>query len=242
MSSERIFNAENVNSSGGVPGTDTNGENLTTYEMPDSDSSSSTQSEEERNYLPNERITSQTIPPGLINYGESSISVTAVTYNVQNEEDIRNQGLLDGISWEEYKAANGERVLQDVDEDMVNIVSKATGIPAENIAMVAYEEPLFIDREGMDIRATDVIQVILIIIILGLLAFVVFRSMRGERGAEEEEELSVEDLLQSTPEPEVETIAVEEWSETRKMIEKFVDDNPEAAANLLRNWLNEDWG
>ena len=239
---ERIFNAENVNSSGGVPGTDTNGENLTTYEMPDSDSSSSTQSEEERNYLPNERITSQTIPPGLINYGESSISVTAVTYNVQNEEDIRNQGLLDGISWEEYKAANGERVLQDVDEDMVNIVSKATGIPAENIAMVAYEEPLFIDREGMDIRATDVIQVILIIIILGLLAFVVFRSMRGERGAEEEEELSVEDLLQSTPEPEVETIAVEEWSETRKMIEKFVDDNPEAAANLLRNWLNEDWG
>ena len=242
LSSERIFNAENVNSSGGVPGTDTNGENLTTYEMPDSDSSSSTQSEEERNYLPNERITSQTIPPGLINYGESSISVTAVTYNVQNEEDIRNQGLLDGISWEEYKAANGERVLQDVDEDMVNIVSKATGIPAENIAMVAYEEPLFIDREGMDIRATDVIQVILIIIILGLLAFVVFRSMRGERGAEEEEELSVEDLLQSTPEPEVETIAVEEWSETRKMIEKFVDDNPEAAANLLRNWLNEDWG
>ena len=242
LRSERIFNAENVNSSGGVPGTDTNGENLTTYEMPDSDSSSSTQSEEERNYLPNERITSQTIPPGLINYGESSISVTAVTYNVQNEEDIRNQGLLDGISWEEYKAANGERVLQDVDEDMVNIVSKATGIPAENIAMVAYEEPLFIDREGMDIRATDVIQVILIIIILGLLAFVVFRSMRGERGAEEEEELSVEDLLQSTPEPEVETIAVEEWSETRKMIEKFVDDNPEAAANLLRNWLNEDWG
>ena len=28
----------------------------------------------------------------------------------------------------------------------------------------------------------------------------------------------------------------------RKLIEKFVDENPEAAANLLRNWLNEDWG
>jgi len=26
------------------------------------------------------------------------------------------------------------------------------------------------------------------------------------------------------------------------MIEKFVDENPESAANLLRNWLNEDWG
>lgn len=242
LSEESIFNAENVNSAGGVPGTDTNGENLTTYEMPDSNNSSSTQSEESRKYLPNERITSQSIPPGLIQYDESSISVTAITYNVQREEDIENQGLLDGVSWEEYKAANGERVQQPVDDNMIDIVAKATGISAENIAMIAYEEPLFIDKEGMNIRATDVIQVILIIIILGLLAFVVFRSMRGEKAAEEEEELSVENLLQSTPEPEVESITVEEWSETRKMIEKFVEDNPEAVANLLRNWLNEDWG
>ena len=46
LSEESIFNAENVNSAGGVPGTDTNGENLTTYEMPDSNNSSSTQSYE----------------------------------------------------------------------------------------------------------------------------------------------------------------------------------------------------
>ena len=25
------------------------------------------------------------------------------------------------------------------------------------------------------------------------------------------------------------------------LIEKFVEDNPEAAASLLRNWLNEEW-
>ena len=30
-------------------------------------------------------------------------------------------------------------------------------------------------------------------------------------------------------------------SETRLMIEKFVDENPEAVASLLRNWLNEEW-
>ncbi len=56
-----------------------------------------------------------------------------------------------------------------------------------------------------------------------------------------EEELSVENLLQSTPESALEDIEVETKSETRKMIEKFVDENPEAAAALLRNWLNEDW-
>ena len=31
-------------------------------------------------------------------------------------------------------------------------------------------------------------------------------------------------------------------AETRRLIERFVDENPEAAASLLRNWLNEDWG
>lgn len=240
LSHEDIYNAENVNSSGGVPGTDSNSE--TTYQMQDNDMSSSTVSEESRDYLPNEKITSQTIPPGLIKYDESSISVTAITYKVQREEDIKNQGLLDGISWEEYKAANGDRVMQPVDNNMIDVVSKATGIAVENIAMVAYEEPLFIDAEGLNIRATDVVSIILIIIILALLGFVVFRSMRGEKPVEEEEELSVEDLLQSTPESELEDIALEEVSETRRMIEKFVEDNPEAVANLLRNWLNEDWG
>ena len=41
---------------------------------------------------------------------------------------------------------------------------------------------------------------------------------------------------------EVETIDLQEKSETRKAIEKFVDENPDAVALLLRNWLNEDWG
>ena len=58
----------------------------------------------------------------------------------------------------------------------------------------------------------------------------------------EEEEISVESLLQSDPEPVLEDIEVETKSETRKMVEKFVDENPEAAVNLLRNWLNEEWG
>ena len=51
----------------------------------------------------------------------------------------------------------------------------------------------------------------------------------------------MESLLQSTPEENLEDIGVEAQSETRKLIDKFVDENPEAAASLLRNWLNEDW-
>ena len=59
-----------------------------------------------------------------------------------------------------------------------------------------------------------------------------------------EPELSVEDLLATTQEESesLEEIELGEKSETRTMIEKFVDENPEAVASLLRNWINEDWG
>ncbi len=240
LSHEDIYNAENSNSSGGVPGTDSNSE--TTYQIQDNGQSSSTVSEESRDYLPNEKITTQSIPPGLIKYADSSISVTAITYDVQREEDVKRQGLLAGITWDEYKLANAGRVAQPVDQNMVDVISKATGIDAANIAMVAYVEPLFIDKEGLAMSATDIVQIVLILVILGLLAFVIWRSMRSEKQTEEEEELSVENLLQSTPEPDIGNLGMEEISDTRRLIEKFVDENPEAAANLLRNWLNEDWG
>ena len=84
--------------------------------------------------------------------------------------------------------------------------------------------------------------IVLIIVILALLAFVVLRSMRGEKHQEQEEELSVETLLQSTPEVQLEDISLENESEEKRLVSKFVEENPEAAANLLRNWLNEDWG
>ena len=73
-----------------------------------------------------------------------------------------------------------------------------------------------------------------------LLGFVVFRSTRPAEVIETEPELSVESLLQSTKD-ELEDIGVQQKSDTRLMIEKFVDENPEAVANLLRNWLTEDW-
>ena len=60
---------------------------------------------------------------------------------------------------------------------------------------------------------------------------------------ETEPELSVEALLASTKENQqsVEDIDLNDKSETRKAIEKFVDENPEAVALLLRNWLEDDW-
>lgn len=241
LSHEDVYSSEATGGTAGVPGTDSNGEDGTTYVIQDSETSSSSVTEESRDYLPNETITQTTVPAGTIKYGSSSLSVAAIKYKVLKEEDAKTQGLLDGITWEEYKLANSERTKIETDEDLIDMVAKASGIDANNISFVSYEEPMFIDKPTADISAMDIVQIALIVIILGLLAFVILRSMRTENAQEVEEELSVENLLQSTPESELEDIELEAKSETRKMIEKFVDENPEAAANLLRNWLNEDW-
>ncbi|MCM1538777.1 MAG: flagellar M-ring protein FliF [bacterium] len=240
-SSERQYNETTTSGGGGVPGTTSNDETVT-YEL-DTDGTSSSEIEEyDRQYVLDEEIGTQTTPAGTIRYDSSTIAISTVRYNVIREEDARDQGLLDGISWNEYKNQNSERTKLEVDEDWIAMAAGASGIPAANIAFVMYSENMFIDAEGSSIHASDVLTVILIIIILALLAFVVLRSMRGEKRQDEEEELSVESLLQSTPAEELEDIEVEEKSEVRRLIDKFVDDNPEAAANLLRNWLNEDWG
>ena len=242
LSHEDIFESESTGGVSGVPGTDSNNQDNTDYVMQDYESSSSTQSEISRDYLPNEKVTLTKIPAGLVKYNNSSISVAAIKYRVLKEEDAKNQGLLDGITWDEYKALNQERTKLEVDEDIVDLVAKASGISAENISFVAYEEPMYIDAEALPVSATDIIQIVLIVLILGLLAFVIFRSMKSEKVVVEEEEVSVEKLLESIPEAPLEDLEVETKSETRKLIEKFVDENPEAAANLLRNWLNDDWG
>lgn len=237
---EDEYNEEAESGIGGIPGTDSN-DNDTSYVIEDNNRSKTTVAERSTDYLPDEEIISKDTPPGLINYSQSSLSVAMIQYNVVREEDIRTQGLLDGITWDEYKLANNERSKLEVDEDYFDVVAKATGINENNIAIVAYSENIFLDDEGSGISVTDIAQIILIIIILALLAFVVLRSMRSDKREEEEEELSVENLLQSTP-AQLESITMEEENETAKLINKFVEENPEAAASLLRNWLNEDWG
>ncbi len=242
LASENLYSSENESGVGGEPGTGSNGEDGATYVIQDGDGSTSTVTEEERKYLPNESVTETNTPAGLIIYDESSISVTAKKLKLFKEEDVEEQGLLASMSWEEFKAANGEQVKLEVDEDMFGIVHTATGISTENISIVAYEVPVFLDKEKSGISGTDIVQILLIIAILSVLAFVVIRSMRSLKEEDTEEELAVENLLQSTPDEVLEDINLDDKSEARKLIEKIVDENPEAVANLLRNWLTEDWG
>ena len=239
-----IEKSEGMTGASGTPGTTSNDDD-TTYEITDGYGNTSTYSVENYDYLPNELVTTTEKEPGSIIYDSSTLSVTFIDNIIYNEEECKELGYLDNMSWDEFKSQNSQPVLLEVDENWIDSISKGTGIDAENISVMAYQRPYFEDAPGGALlkNATFWLQIVLAIVILGLLAFVVIRSARPLTVEEKEPELSVEEMLASTREKQaaVDDIDVQEKSETRKAIEKFVDENPEAVALLLRNWLNEGW-
>ncbi len=242
LASRDTYQSTNQGTTGGVPGTDANGEDTTGYVYENQSNTSSSVIETSEDFLPDERIKTINKQAGDIDRENSSVTVTLLTYKMINEDDVREAGELEGITWEQYKLANDIRTELPVEQSLIMAVSNASGIATGKISILSYEQPFFVDHEGLNIRLNDVLQIILIILILGLLAFVILRSMRQARVEEAEPEISIDDILQSTmADNDLNEIGVEEKSEARRIVEKFVEDNPELAANLLRNWLNEDW-
>lgn len=232
-----------TNGASGTPGTATNGDD-TTYTLTDGSSSSSAEVRQYE-YLPNQYVTTTNTEPGAPVYDSSSIAVTLVKNIVYREEECEELGLLDDITWEEFRAQNTESTVLEVDPTWIQVFASGSGVPAENIVVNAYQKPFFEDAPATSIFSTVTfwLQIVLAAAILGLLVFVVIRSARPLTVEEKEPELSVEEMLSATKEnqPAVDDIDISDKSETRKAIEKFVDENPEAVALLLRNWLNDGW-
>ena len=158
-----------------------------------------------------------------------------------DEATLEKQGTLKNQTFDEFMAQNDQKKQVQVDEEFYNLVAKATGISRDNISILAYEIPFFQAKEDSTLPYTTILAIVMIVLILGLLGFIVFKSTRSVVVEEVEPEVSVEDLLASTRNDELDEIEYEDKSDVRKAIEKFVDENPAAVAQLLRNWLNDDW-
>ena len=162
------------------------------------------------------------------------------------EETLESQGALDNMTFDEYVDANSNVTEQQVPTDLPQLVAAATGITENNIQIRVVEKPVFEAKEASSFgdNVTNYLMVILTVLIAGLLIFVIIKGTSPVEVTEMEPELSVEDLLATTQDnaQTLEEIELEDKSDTRIMIEKFVDENPEAVALLLRNWINEDWG
>lgn len=244
LDTRSTYESEAEGGRAGVPGTDSNDED-TTYVMPDSDVESSSVSETKEKFLPSEEITRKNSDGGKVDLEKSSISVVATSYVVYDEKALKADGTLKDMTFDEFVAKNSDRVKTNVDQEFYDMVSNATGIAPENITIVAYDVPFFKYASSSGRDLADYLQIALAVLIFALLGFVVFKSTRKQEEEQIEPELSVETLLETTKEAVQESaqeeIGYSEKSETRILIENFIDQNPEAAASLLRNWLNEEW-
>lgn len=237
------YSAENSDGTVGIPGTDSNDATVNDYEILNGTNANSNANVVKQTYHDSvtRTVTEQSV--GTVNTANSTIALVLSKYVIYDEAKMKKAGQLKGTNFEAFQEENDERTPVEVDAETYALVEKATGISTENIQIQAYEVPLFYPRETSAIdMAANYLQFFLALLIVLLLCFVVFKGMKPVEVTELEPELSVEALLATTKENQtLEDIEFSDKSATRQQIERFVDENPEQVALLLRNWLNDDW-
>lgn len=244
-----IYNNSGTSGAGGTPGTDSNDADTDVMLGNSTGTESKTSLEKYQHAL--DTLKESTIKEiGALDKENSTLAVVLTRYITYDEEILENNGTLDNMTFDEFIAANDNASEVVVDDALYQLVAAATGIDTASIYITGREVPYFqykLAGEDNPILAflknpANLVMLVLAILIIGLLLFVVLKSTAPVEVTEVEPELSVETILAGTKENQsLEDVEFSEKSETRKMIEKFVDENPEAVAQLLRNWLNDDW-
>ena len=203
-----------------------------------------------REYIFNEIITETSHQPGELLPDQSNLAVTVFTDRLLTEPLARGMGLLgEDEDWEVYMAANAEPILMELDENIILLVSNATGIPVDNITVMGFERMIFLDLPTTPMDWRIIILLGVLAALLAMLAYGLIKSREPMVALDVEPELSVEDLLVSTRIEEaaeeerqsLQEIALNIDSEVKQQIDKFVSEKPEAVAQLLRSWMNEGW-
>lgn len=243
MSSRYSYSAENVDGITGIPGTDTNDGTVNDYNILNGTAGNSSANVIKEEYGTSQTTTVTKKSIGRVNTENSSVALVLSRYVIYDEAQMKKAGALQGTNFEAFQQENDERRPIEVDEETYALVEQATGISADRIQIQAYEVPIFYPREQSAVdTATNYLQFVLAILIVALLCFVVFKGMKPVEVTELEPELSVEALLATTKENQtLEDVEFSDKSATRQQIERFVDENPEQVALLLRNWLNDEW-
>ncbi len=228
-----------------APGVDTNDQNPANYAIGENNNSTYSANKTSNDYLYNKDETVTDYSGGKVVPDQSSIAVYVYRNREYREEDLIKSGQIDDENtWENFKEQNAAEVKMEIDPDVVQSIRIGTGI--DNVTVVGYEKPVFIDAVEEPVAIEQIIMLAILAILLILLAFGLIKKTHPDEVEEVEPELSVEDLLVSTQlEDEKEDMIAEidtsVESEYKKQIEKFVAEKPEAVAQLLRNWLSDEW-
>ncbi len=149
--------------------------------------------------------------------------------------------------WYGNKVPDDSRMGDDFIAEIKAAASTATGIPVRNITVnkLKMAPPEVVEESSAD-RIRELVRdygffALMLLLIAGMLIF----GMPRRKGKEQEPvavpvaggpKFVVPDHEEPIPE-----IELEERSEIKKQIEKFVKQKPDSVAQLLRNWLSDDW-
>ena len=236
------YSSKGASGNGGTPGTDSNDSDTDYVNNSTSGTSNTVDVQKLTDLLTNEKVQNIKQETPAIKLADSSLGIVVRKYTVYKEDDLKADGTLDKTTWDQFISQNNKISTTTVSTDEINLISAATGVSANKITVLAYNVPQFVSSTKSSNGISNYLMIILTVLIIALLIFVILRGASPLAAEDEEPELSVEQLLATTKENQsLDDIEFSDKSETRKMIEKFVDENPEAVAQLLRNWLNDEW-
>lgn len=236
------YSSKGASGNGGTPGTDSNDSDTDYVNNSSSGTSNIVDVQKLTDLLTNEKVQNIKQETPAIKLADSSLGIVVRKYTVYKEDDLKADGTLDKTTWDQFISQNNKISTTTVSTDEINLISAATGVSANKITVLAYNVPQFVSSTKSSNGISNYLMIILTVLIIALLIFVILRGASPLAAEDEEPELSVEQLLATTKENQsLDDIEFSDKSETRKMIEKFVDENPEAVAQLLRNWLNDEW-
>jgi flagellar M-ring protein FliF len=213
--------------------------------------SSTTDTTTTYNYNELRTITDRGMTNNVLQDG-SGVSVVGVRYRNYYEEAFNNgeyTDVSDAASWAVFKEEIETEII-DTPPEYLQQAILASGI--DNTQILSLRMPIFNDLPPGGIRMNEVLMLAVMGLVIILLAYGLLRRQKPEEITDLEPELAVEDLLVSTQIEEekeqemqederLREIKLQQDSETKMQIERFINLRPEAAAQLLRNWLNEDW-
>jgi len=223
ISEEKVKNA----GTGGEPGLGTNpgGANAPTYQMGDEGASEYSNVHEEINYGYDEMLSEHEKATGKMIPEESGLTLT-FWYGRRVNDD---SGLSDEFI-----------------NDVRLALSTATGIPARNISISKFKlAPLETVEETTADKIRQLVNdygffALMLLLVIGMLIAGIPRKKAEEEPVAVTAGGGPRFVVPEDEGPLLE-IELEERSEIKRQIEKFVRQKPDLVAQLLRNWLSEDW-
>ena len=143
---------------------------------------------------------------------------------------------------------NSEALSDEERTQWTQAISKAINIPEEKIGLhvfqanVADEEPALVPEEIMDSPYFWPVVIggaVLIVFIIALIIFLIVRKKRKQKGDREDINQQINSFTELAK-TRVNTIKTDPSKATINDIQQFADENPEIAANLIREMLKEE--